>query len=115
MANKIVSIEDYNFKSEDELLLDTNIWLFVYGPQKPNDKKVDTYSQALSEILTAKCHIYIDVLILSEFINAYARMKWKQIAKNIKPFKKFRNSQAFCQRDCFRCQTHIELLCQNRK
>lgn len=95
MANNTFSVENYAFKPEDELFLDTNIWLFVYGPQKPGSKKVATYSQTFAKILAAKSHIYIDVLIVSEFINTYARLKWNVMGKPCGDFKRFRNSQDF--------------------
>ena len=83
MTHKAISVNDYQFNPDDKLLLDTNIWLLVYGPQKPRDTRVATYSQALANILSAKCCVYIDVLIVSEFINTYARLKWKRIARTI--------------------------------
>jgi len=95
MTNEIFAVGNYDFSSNDDLLLDTNIWLFIYGPQKPNDSKVEAYSKALARILTARCKIYIDVLIVSEFINAYARIKWDVLGKPHKDFKKFRKSQDF--------------------
>lgn len=78
MTYKVEAITDYDFKPSDKLLLDANIWLFVYGLQKPRNKKVDIYSQALVNILKAKSCIYIDVLIVSEFINTCARRQWEQ-------------------------------------
>ncbi|MDN5872967.1 MAG: PIN domain-containing protein [Sinobacteraceae bacterium] len=95
MANKTISVENYNFTPKDELLLDTNIWLFVYCPQKPGNKKVATYSRALANVLAANSRIYIDVLIVSEFINAYARLKWNVMGKPHGDFKRFRKSQDF--------------------
>lgn len=95
MANNVFSVANYNFTPDDELLLDTNIWLFVYGPQKPGDAKVATYSQALAKILAAKSSIYIDVLVVSEFINTYARLKWNVMGKPHGEFKQFRKSQDF--------------------
>jgi len=44
---------------------------------------------------TAGCTVYIDVLIISEFINAYARWEHKQSASASDRFKDFRNSPAF--------------------
>ena len=35
------------------------------------------------------------MLIVSEFINTYARIKWKLIAPHINPFKVFRKSEEF--------------------
>jgi len=95
MANKAISVADYNFTSEDELLLDTNIWLFVYGPQNPRNSKVAAYSQAFARILSANSRIYIDVLIVSEFINTYARLRWNLMGKPRGDFKRFRMSQDF--------------------
>lgn len=95
MPHNTLDVTSYNFTQNDELLLDTNIWLFIYGPQKPKSHKVETYSQALAKILAAQCPIYIDVLIVSEFINAYARLKWKLVAPHINAFKVFRKSEEF--------------------
>jgi predicted nucleic acid-binding protein len=97
MAHRAEEISTYDFKSSEALLLDANIWLFVYGPQKPKDPKVDVYSDALAKILAAKSCIYIDVLIVSEFVNAYARMKWNLLSESSRPryFKQFRRSEDF--------------------
>lgn len=95
MTHKAMAVDSYNFKPEDELFLDANIWLFVYGPQRPGDAKAAVYSQALARILAAQSRIYIDVLVLSEFINTYARLKWKLVAPHIIQFKAFRNSPDF--------------------
>lgn len=97
MARKAEEISSYDFKPSDKLLLDTNIWFFVYGPQKPNDRRAAAYSEALKKILAAKSRIFIDVLIVSEFINRYARLKWQLLPESSRPgdFKKFRKSADF--------------------
>lgn len=98
MTHKAERVTDYDFTSSDALLLDANVWLFVYGPQKPGDSKVDVYSQALAKILAAQSRIYIDVLIVSEFINTYARLRWflwKDQFASSDNFKKFRKSKNF--------------------
>lgn len=91
------AISTYNFQSSERLLLDTNVWLLIYGFQKPNDQRVDIYSQAFKKILASKCPIYIDVLIVSEFINTCARSKWNLLPEHSKPkdFKRFRKSPTF--------------------
>ena len=94
MANRIVSIEEHNFEPEEQLLLDTNIWLFIFGPQDYSRSEVEIYSSAIRRILAAKSRIFIDILIVSEFINAYSRILWRQSGTNIR-FKEFRNSQRF--------------------
>ncbi|MEI8174248.1 MAG: PIN domain-containing protein [Deltaproteobacteria bacterium] len=95
MTPKTEEITRYDFKSSDELLLDANIWLLVYGPQDPNDPRVGIYSKALKKILAAKSCIYIDVLIVSEFINAYARIKKRVLSPPSTTFKQFRKSSDF--------------------
>ena len=99
MAHRAEEISTYDFKPSEALLLDANIWLLVYSPQKPNNSRVDAYSQALRNILAAKSSIYIDVLIVSEFINRYARMKYRwtylQGSSKAGSFKQFRKSEDF--------------------
>lgn len=95
MPPKAEAITSYTFSSADELLLDANIWLLVYGPQKPGDRRVAVYSSALAQILTARSRIYIDVLIVSEFINTYARIKWNLFSSTFPNFKQFRKSSHF--------------------
>lgn len=95
MPYQALAIDKYNFKPDDKLFIDANIWMYIYGPQKPSDSKVNIYSQALAKILAAKSLIHIDVLIVSEFINSYARSEWKINAPQVKNFKDFRRSSSF--------------------
>lgn len=92
---KVLQVSSYNFTSEDKLFMDTNIWLYLYGPQRPRDPRVSTYSQMLKRILNAKSRVYVDVLVISEFINTYARIKWNLVRKGTERFKTFRNSSDF--------------------
>src|SRR5262249_6239583 len=95
--NRAKLITSYNFSQEDKLFFDTNIWLYLYGPDKPQPtNNVSEYSKALGNILKAKSKIYIDVLILSEFMNAYSRRKHKLNDEfKDKIFKHFRKSDYF--------------------
>lgn len=97
MRHSALDVANYVFEDDDELFLDANIWLIVYGPYGTTDARVDTYSLALRRILEAKCRIHVDVLVVSEFINSYSRMKWKQSAdgKIYRNFKAFRDSRYF--------------------
>lgn len=95
MTYKASEIRNYNFTDKDQLFLDANIWLYLHGPQRPGNRKERIYSNVFKRILNAKSQIYIDVLVVSEFINTYARRKWKLVAPRIKYFKNFRNSQYF--------------------
>jgi hypothetical protein len=97
MNSSTYEVNHYHYSSRDQLFFDTNIWLLVYGPQyNPDDARVKTYSAALRTVLTAKCEIFIDVLVLSEFVNGWARFKYNTLPQNTHPsFKAFRNSPDF--------------------
>ena len=97
MKNKAVYVTKYRFQPEDKLFFDANIWLFIYGPQEQKNTKVDIYSSAFHRILKAKSRIYIDILIVSEFINTYSRLKWNILKRlgdisetSMEKFKNFR-------------------------
>ena len=94
MKHKAVRVNDYNFTFQDRLFLDTNIWFYLYGPEGSKSHWVQLYSTVFNRILSAKSSIYIDVLVLSEFINTYARTQWRFVARHIE-FKDFRNSPRF--------------------
>ena len=98
MKNSAKDIKSYVFGPTDELLLDANVWLSVYGPGKPGGWRAAVYSKALDKMLKAKSLIYIDVLIVSEFINAYARIKYYiqfPDPSTRSHFKRFRQSADF--------------------
>jgi predicted nucleic acid-binding protein len=83
------------FHPEDTLFLDTNVWLSVFGPSKPGDKRSASYSEAFARLLSAGSRVFIDILVVSEFVNTYARLKWKVEGKHVADFKDFRRSPAF--------------------
>ena len=88
-------VSRYTFSSEDHLFLDANVWLYLYGPQQsPASSYVRTYSDAYKRILSDKSKIYIDVLIISEFVNRYIRLKHELIQPTVS-FKDFRNGPFF--------------------
>ena len=87
------SVADYKFAREDRLLLDTNVWVFVYGPRKPSDSRVSIYSEAYKRILEAKSVVHINIILISEIINAIV-----QSYSNLERFgrvKDFVNSAKF--------------------
>ena len=95
MRYKAGEIRHYNFTAQDKLFLDANIWLYLYGPPKPRSYWRPIYTSIFNRIVRAKSRIYIDVLVVSEFINAYARMQQKIVAPHINTFKNFRSSPYF--------------------
>lgn len=95
MKYKTSEVRCYHFTPQDKLFLDANIWLYIDGPQKVRSYWRTTYSAVFNRILNAKSQIFIDVLVVSEFMNAYARVKWGVVAPHLKDFKDFRNSPSF--------------------
>jgi len=91
-------IKKYQFKRGDRFFIDANVWLSVYGPiASCNDWRTFTYSAALRDMRAARCEICLDVLVLSEFINKFARLEFEQLGPSVKPpdFKRFRQSPEF--------------------
>lgn len=76
------------------LLFDANIWLFLYARPVPDDSRIPLYSEAFKRILEAKSRIFIDVLVLSEFINGYSKIEHRFSRKGGK-LKEFQKSSAF--------------------
>ena len=89
------AVRSHSFTFQDKLFLDANIWLYLFGPRKPGDRWVRIYTEVFERILNANSQIYVDVLVLSEFINAYARTEWRTVAPHIRSFKDFRGSPDF--------------------
>lgn len=94
MANNAMSVQNYRFRKTDGLFLDANIWLFIVGPLQ-NRYKTAVYSSAFRRILEAGSKIFVDVLVISEVINRYARTKWHLSPSRNVRFKEFRNSSEF--------------------
>lgn len=97
MSSIRLPIGQYDFSESDSLFVDTNVWYYLHGPQGKTDDRVATYSTGLRRILAARSKIYIDVLVVSEFINRYARF-WHNIRSAGDPtrdFKAFRKSREF--------------------
>jgi len=94
MTEPVIDISQYAFTASDQLLLDTSVWLLIYGPHVPGDGRVALYSGALKRMLEAKSRLYVDVIVLSEFINTYARMKQQIVAPRLR-FKDFRRTDDF--------------------
>ncbi len=99
MASNSRRISDYTFTSDDELIFDANIWLLIYAPYylDPYNKALWAYSDAYKNIKEASSHLYIDVLVLSEYVNRYARLEYELARREDEAltFKAYRNSNLF--------------------
>ncbi len=92
-------IENYTFAARDTLLLDANIWLFLYCPHgDPGAHGPAVYSAAFKNILAAKSSIYITSTVLGEFVNRYCRLAHRLLfakGASTEDFKEFRRTALF--------------------
>jgi hypothetical protein len=101
MINTSLDIRRYKFSINDRLFLDANIWLLIYGPVPRSDKDKflkNIYSNAFKYMLSNNSQIFVNGLLLSEFINAFGRFEFNRIKPEFEwynGFKKFRNSPEF--------------------
>lgn len=98
MKRLVYPIESFKFTPQDAVLFDANIWLYIYGPPSHiSNQYRGAYTLALRRIRGCGCPILLDSLVLSEFINAYARFFYNKMPPDNKPsdFKLFRNSSDF--------------------
>lgn len=94
--SKKINISHYVFTPQDRLLFDTNIWFYLIGPSDNPDKHAQAYFNALHQIQQNNSTIFIDVIILSEFINRYAKYLAQQKFNIDKSqYDKFRESSHF--------------------
>lgn len=94
-TNKVTDIRYYSFSKANRLFLDANIWLSVYGPLAYKRTSATVYSRAIRDIRLAGCSVFLDALVMSEFVNVLARWEYRQSPLRFKTFKQFRQSPAF--------------------
>jgi len=101
MIRKSIDIRKYRFSEKDRLFLDANIWLLIYGPTPRSDKDKffkNIYSNSFKNMLLKNSKIFLDELVLSEFINAFRQLEFKRIKPEFEwhlGFKTFRKDQEF--------------------
>lgn len=98
MPETTYRVDRYQFSATDTLFLDTNVWLFIHSPLcRPTDRRTVLYSAAYKRILEVGCRIFLDALVLSEFVNVFVRWAFNSLSPERKPqeYKAFRKSPAF--------------------
>src|SRR6266446_1873579 len=95
MKNKAFDARRHPFSADDQILPDANIWVYLFGPASATvGPAVSAYSAVLNKLLHSKCCLFLDVLVIGEFINRYARLETSRLQPG-GTFKVFRNSAAF--------------------
>lgn len=102
MKNKAHDLATWNFTAADRILPDANFWINVFGPASSvvqPTMRIRNYSNALGRLMARKASMFIDVTIMSEFVNTLARLEFNSNFRGngygASEFKRFRNSSDF--------------------
>lgn len=66
----------YKISADDQVFIDTNILIFLFSPSFVNSNKfqVKKYSAIFQTMIEKKCNLYLNELVISEFINKCMRL-----------------------------------------
>ena len=92
MKNKAFDARSHAFSNSDSILVDANIWLYLLGPASVSPRWSAIYSGVFNRIDSAGSSLFLDILVLSEFINRFARLEMQRIQPAQINFKHFRES-----------------------
>lgn len=97
MNNKVYDLASYSFSAGEQILVDANVWLYLFpAPSKPNKPFANKYSAAFSRLMQAKGQPIIDHMVLSEYLNRYCRIEYEGGFKgSYTTYKGFRKSPDF--------------------
>lgn len=74
---KVERIRDFKVKSGDCFFFDNNVWMFLFSPISGTNKaQQKAYSHLLRNIQTANATIFINSLVVSEYINRSLRLNY---------------------------------------
>lgn len=91
----------YEVSPEDKVFVDANVLIFLFSPDFvfSEDYQVDKYSKIYQLLLENECKLFVNSLVISEYINKCLRIDFKrnvQTKDNTKLFKDdYRNSQRY--------------------
>ena len=95
MKNRAFNATAHPFAEGERILPDANFWLYLLGPGAvPDNEFTVTYSAVLSQLLAANAELFLDVLVLSEFVNRFVATEHKRLLKKTDR-KEWRDSPAF--------------------
>lgn len=97
MKNKAYDLSSYSFSSDEQVLVDTNVWLYLFpAPGNPPHNFAQQYSNAFANLVSAQAQPVLDPMVLSEYLNRYIRIEWEGNYRSLySKFKDFRNSADF--------------------
>ena len=75
---KVEKIKDFKVKSGDYFFFDNNVWMFLFSPiSGASAYQQRWYGNLLRNIQTAGATIFINSLIVSEYINSSLKLNYK--------------------------------------
>lgn len=92
---KLIDINSNFIASGQSVILDTNVWLYLFSPYNQYDYG---YSDVLEKLLQSKIKILISPLILSEYVNRVCRQafeSYRQSQPKVGYKKEFRPSSQY--------------------
>lgn len=74
----------YKINSNDNVFLDTNILIFLFSPSFVSSKEyqVDTYSKIFEKLIENNSAMYINSIVISEFLNRCLRIDFNKNFQN---------------------------------
>lgn len=88
----------HKFNSDDKVIVDTNVLMYVYCPlnSKGYESLSSHYSDTLQKLADAKASIFVNSLIVSEFINRWLRLDCRKKGVDLQDFKRvYRSSNDY--------------------
>lgn len=81
MRNKAHNVSSYTFSAGELVLLDANIWLYLYSAASIglNQRIVDGYTNAWEALLESNAVACIDPIVISEVINRLLDEEWLRL------------------------------------
>ncbi|MBW7877369.1 MAG: type II toxin-antitoxin system VapC family toxin [Candidatus Cloacimonetes bacterium] len=97
MSTKVYSLQSYVFTPGEKVLLDANIWLYLFpAPISINKALACKYSEAFKRLCEENAQPLLDPMVLSEYLNRYCRIEYDAtFQKKFKDYKGFRKSDDF--------------------
>lgn len=98
-----IKVKNVNHLDNNKIFLDTNIWIYLFCPfSRSRDFIVKKYSRAFNYLIRSKNEIFIDITVLSEFINRYLRIAYEIYKENNNKKDDFQYKRDYKQTDDFK-------------
>ncbi|MCX6580633.1 MAG: PIN domain-containing protein [Candidatus Aminicenantes bacterium] len=82
MALRIDTNEIQNLNGKD-IFLDANIWIYLFCPiSNSREEIIRKYSRAFNHLIQSDNKMYVDIAVLSEFINRFQRIAYANYMEN---------------------------------